>query len=66
MRTGEAARYLGIGAKALRQKINSGELPYLQLQGKNSPFLVDRRDLDRFIDGHKIGSRTNLVAMPNR
>ena len=41
--------------KRLRQLINSGELPYLQLQGKNSPFLVDRRDLDKFIDRHKIG-----------
>jgi excisionase family DNA binding protein len=57
MRTGEAARYLGLGAKGLRQLINSGELPYLQLQGKNSPFLVDRRDLDKFIDRHKIGSQ---------
>ncbi|HEV8131285.1 MAG TPA: helix-turn-helix domain-containing protein [Acidobacteriota bacterium] len=57
MRTSEAARYLGLGAKALRQLINSGELPYLQLQGKNSPFLVDRRDLDKFIDRHKIGSQ---------
>jgi len=57
MRTGEAARYLGLGAKALRHLITSGQLPYLQLQRKNSPFLIDRRDLDRFIDRHKIGSQ---------
>jgi excisionase family DNA binding protein len=57
MRTGEAARYLGLGAKALRQLINSGQLPYVQLQAKNSPFLIDRRDLDKFIDRHKIGSQ---------
>jgi len=53
LRTKPAARYLGIGTKALRKLIISGELSYVQLQGGNSPFLLDLRDLDRFIDTHK-------------
>jgi len=56
LRLKDAARYLSMGAKALRQLINSGRLPYVQL-GKNAPFLVDRRDLDEFIERHKIGAQ---------
>jgi len=53
MRTSAAARYLGIGAKALRALIVRGELPYVQLQPGNSPFLVDIRDLEMFIEIRK-------------
>ncbi len=54
LRTSEAARYLGMGDKAIRQLIVRGELPYVQMKPGNSPFLLDRRDLDRFIEMHKI------------
>ncbi len=54
LRTRDAARYLGLGAKGVRQLILSGELPYVQLRPGNSPFLLDVRDLDRFIESHKI------------
>jgi len=54
LRTNDAARYLGIGAKALRQLVMRGELPYVQLKPGNSPFLIDRTDLDRFIEARKI------------
>lgn len=53
LRTSEAARYLGMGGKAIRQLIMSGRLPYVQMKPGNSPFLLDRRDLDRFIEAHK-------------
>ena len=53
LRTNDAARYLAIGSKAIRALIMSGELPYVQLRPGNSPFLLDRRDLDKFIDIHK-------------
>jgi excisionase family DNA binding protein len=53
LRTTEAARYLGMGSKAIRNLIMSGQLPYMQLKPGNSPFLLDRRDLDRFVEMHK-------------
>jgi excisionase family DNA binding protein len=53
LRTNQAARYLGLGSKAIRQLIFSGQLPYVQMKPGNSPFLLDRRDLDRFIEMHK-------------
>jgi excisionase family DNA binding protein len=53
MRTSEAARYLGIGSKAIRALILDEVLPYVQLKPGNSPFLLDVRDLDRFIESRK-------------
>ena len=54
LRCSDAARYLGIGTKALRALILRGELPYIQLKpGGNSPFLLDRPDLNRFIERRK-------------
>jgi excisionase family DNA binding protein len=43
LRTAEAARYLGLGAKAIRALIQSGQLPYVQLKPGNSPFLLLRK-----------------------
>lgn len=57
LRTAEAARYIGVGQKAIRALIQSGVLPYVQLHGHNSPFLLDVRDLDDFIDARKIPAR---------
>lgn len=53
LRTADAGRYLGIGEKAIRQLILDGELPYVQLRPGNSPFLLDIRDLDKFIERSK-------------
>jgi excisionase family DNA binding protein len=55
LRVKNAAEYLSLGVKQLRSLIASGELPHVQL-GKNSPFLVDRCDLDKFIERHKVGA----------
>lgn len=53
LRTTDAARYLGMGEKAIRHLILVGELPYVQLRPGNSPFLLDVRDLDVFVERHK-------------
>ena len=54
MRCTDAARYLGVGPKRIRQLILDGTLPAIQMKrGGNSPLLIDVRDLDRFIDQQK-------------
>jgi excisionase family DNA binding protein len=53
LRCSQAARYLGVGRKRIRQLIVCGELPFVQLTPGNSPFLIDVRDLDRFIEARK-------------
>jgi excisionase family DNA binding protein len=54
LRCAQAARYLNIGTKAIRALILRGELSYVQLKpGGNSPFLLDVRDLDRFVEARK-------------
>jgi len=57
LRTNEAARYIGVGGKAIRALVASGTLPYVQLRQRNSPFLIDVRDLDAFIEARKIPAR---------
>jgi excisionase family DNA binding protein len=57
LRVTEAARYLSTGTKAIRALIQAGALPYVQLRAHNSPFLIDVRDLDAFIDARKIPAR---------
>lgn len=53
LRTRGAGHYLGLGEKAVRQLILEGELPFVQLRPGNSPFLLDVRDLDKFIESRK-------------
>ena len=49
-----AGRYLGVGHKVIRQLIQSGELAYVQRIPGRSPYLLDVRDLDVWIERHKI------------
>ena len=58
LRCAQAARYLGVGTKRVRQLILRGELPYVQFKPGNSPFLIDLRDLDRFIEARKSSVNT--------
>jgi excisionase family DNA binding protein len=51
LRTSEAARYLGVSKWKVRELVQSGELPYIQING--GPWLFDVRDLDAFIERHK-------------
>lgn len=54
LRCSQAARYLGIGTKAIRQLILNGQLPHIKMgEGSNSPFLLDVKDLDAFIEKNK-------------
>jgi excisionase family DNA binding protein len=58
LRTSEAARYLSVGTKRIRQLIVCGKLQCVQLlPGGNSPFLLDVRDLDKFIEAQKLESK---------
>jgi len=49
----EAGRYLGVSHKIVRQLVQTGELPYIQRVRGRSPYLLDIRDLDRWIDLNK-------------
>ncbi len=49
----DAARYLSMGDKSLRKLIQKGELPFVQTIAGRSPYLLDIRDLDRWIEKSK-------------
>jgi excisionase family DNA binding protein len=49
----EAAAYLSISPYSLRKLVQSQELPIVRLQ-ERGPWLLDVRDLDRFIEGRKM------------
>jgi excisionase family DNA binding protein len=46
----EAAFYLGVSVWTLRGMLHNGDLPYVRAGRR---LLVDRQDLDRWIDAHK-------------
>jgi excisionase family DNA binding protein len=48
----DAAVYLGAHLWAVRQMVRGRELPYVQIGRKH---LIDRLDLDRFVERNKIG-----------
>jgi excisionase family DNA binding protein len=50
----DAARYLAVSDKAIRELIQRGELPYLQRIRGRSPYLVDVKDLDSWVLKNKI------------
>ena len=54
----EAGRYIGVGHKVVRELIQTGELPYLQRIPGRSPYLLDIRDLDQWIDRNKTRAPT--------
>ncbi len=53
LRIPEAAHYLSATPWFIRSKLWAGEIPFLRL-GKR--FLIDRADLDSFIDRQKTGA----------
>ncbi len=50
----DAGRYLAMSDKAVRELITVGELPYIQKIPGRSPYLIDIKDLDRWIEGNKL------------
>jgi len=49
----EAGRYLGVSHKVIRQLAQAGELPYIQRVRGRSPYLLDIRDLDQWVELNK-------------
>jgi hypothetical protein len=49
----DAGRYLGMSDKAVRELIVADELPYIQKIPSRSPYLLDVRDLDKWIEQNK-------------
>jgi excisionase family DNA binding protein len=50
----DAARYLAMSDKSLRELIQKGELPYIQKLAGRSPYLLDVKDLDKWVERSKI------------
>jgi excisionase family DNA binding protein len=49
----DAARYLAMSDKGVRELIAQAELPYIQKLPGRSPYLLDVRDLDKWIERAK-------------
>jgi len=52
MRIKEASTYLSLSPWKLRQLVQSGKLPVVQ-DAEGSPFLLDVRDLDGYVERNK-------------
>jgi hypothetical protein len=50
----DSSRYLSMSDKGVRELIVEGQLPYVQKIPGRSPYLIDIRDLDRWIEKSKI------------
>jgi excisionase family DNA binding protein len=57
LRTKEAALYLGMSCWSLRLMVERRELPYISSGDHTSAWRFDIRDLDHWIDAHRIGCR---------
>lgn len=53
MRLKHAARYLAISPKQLRTICQNGRIPVIKGLEENSPWLLDRQDLDLWIERSK-------------
>ena len=56
LRTKEAACYLSMSPWMLRQMVERRELPYISSGDNTSAWRFDVRDLDRWIENHRIGT----------
>ena len=54
LKTKDAARYLGMSAWALREQVNKGQLAVVSSGEHTSSWKFDVRDLDAWIDRHKL------------
>jgi len=53
LRTKQAAVYLGLSVRTIRNLAQQGQLPYVS-EGNGSPWRFDLKDLERYIETHKI------------
>jgi excisionase family DNA binding protein len=49
----DSARYLAVSDKVIRELIVNGELPFIQRIPGRSPYLLDRIELDKWIERNK-------------
>ena len=52
MRVRPAARYLAVSPATIRRLVQDGEIPAIR-PGNNAPWLLDVKDLDRWIETNK-------------
>jgi excisionase family DNA binding protein len=57
LRTKEAAQYLSMSPWSLRHMVERRELPYISSGDNTSAWRFDVRDLDRWIETHRIGPK---------
>jgi hypothetical protein len=57
----DSGRYLGMSDKAVRELIAEGQLPYIQRVPGRSPYLIDVRDLNCWIERSKIRAPAKLM-----
>ena len=62
LRVTEAARYLGICRSTLYSRIHGGLIPYVKTGPGRSGIRLDLRDLDEWIEEHRI----NASRKPSR
>ena len=55
LRTKEAAHYLGMSPWSLRQMVQRREVPYISSGDNTSAWRFDIRDLECWIEAHRIG-----------
>jgi excisionase family DNA binding protein len=53
LRLKDGARYLSVSTWTLRRLIQNGDLPVVKLGESGAPWLLDVRDLDRWIESSK-------------
>jgi len=54
LRVREAAQYLSLSPEAIRRLVLLGKLSYIKIGRNNSPWLIDKTELDKYIEQNKI------------
>lgn len=54
IKAGEAAEYIGVSRRTLNDLTNAGRIPCCKISSRL--FCYDVKDLDRFLDGCKVGA----------
>ena len=54
MKITDAAVYLATSPWKIRNLVQQGRIPYIPGEGERAPWLFDREDLDKYIEGAKV------------